>query len=91
MRIIKHGDPEIIKNYAVPYTCTRCGCECEAVAGDITISSAESDSLKRIEYMLTHEGTEPDEIFVINCPDCGMKLSKTTAEVDAIEESRKEL
>lgn len=34
MKVIKHGDPKITKQYIVLYKCDRCGCEFEAVAGD---------------------------------------------------------
>jgi len=91
MNILKHGDPKIYNQYTVPYTCTRCNCEFEAVAGDMTIEPAEPDPVKQLEFLLFNPDKKPEKLFIVNCPDCGMKLSKTTAEVDAVGESRKEL
>jgi len=88
MKIIKHGNPEIYKQYTVPYTCTRCGCEFEAAAGDMRIKPAEPDPVKQLEFLLINPDKKPEELFIVNCPDCGMRLSKTTTEVDAIGESR---
>lgn len=86
MKIIKLGNPEITRQYSVPYTCDRCGCEFEAVAGDIKIVPAEMDPVKQIMNILDDVKTE--KLFKVNCPGCGKILSKTTAEVDACGKER---
>lgn len=81
MKIIKHGNSKITKQYIVLYKCDRCGCEFEAVAGDIKIVPAETDPVKQLMNILDDAKTE--NLFKVNCPDCGKILSKTTTEVDA--------
>lgn len=88
MKILKHGKPEIYNQYTVPYACNRCGCEFEAVAGDMKIEPAEPDPVKQLACMLTNPDKQLEELFVVHCPDCGMRLSKTTTEVDQIGKER---
>lgn len=39
MKILKHGNPDIIKNWTTTFTCTRCECEFAANMSDLTHDS----------------------------------------------------
>lgn len=86
MKIIKHGNPDIIKNYTTTFTCDRCGCEFTANTGDLTEALADNVNAVNLFVNLLGNTDNSDKmsdplVYKTRCPDCGRKLSKTKAEL----------
>ena len=88
MKIIKHGNPDIIKNWTTTFTCTRCACEFAANLSDLTKDLA--DNVNAVDLFVNLSGNTDNSdkmsdplIYKTHCPDCGQELSKTKAELVA--------
>lgn len=90
MKIIKHGDPNIVKNWTTTFTCTRCECEFAANLSDLTTDLADGVDAVTAFAKLLGDIDNPDKlselyVYKTHCPDCGQELSKTKAEIVAEE------
>lgn len=88
MKILKHGNPDIIKNWTTTFTCTRCGCEFTANTGDLTEALADGVDAVNLFVNLLGNTDNSDKmsdplVYKTRCPDCGQALSKTKAELIA--------
>lgn len=86
MKIIKHGNPDIIKNWTTTFTCTRCECEFAANLSDLTKDLADGVNavdmfVKLFDSMGNTDKTSDHYIYKTHCPDCGQEMSKTKAEL----------
>lgn len=92
MKILKHGNPDIIKNWITIFTCTRCECEFAANLGDLTEDIATKGTVVDLFVQLIDKPTETDMndviVYKTHCPECGQELSKTKAEIIAEEQKR---
>lgn len=88
MKIIKHGNSDIIKNWITVFTCTRCECEFAANLGDLTEDVATEGTVVDLFVQLMDipkTGINVNDVIVYktHCPECGQELSKTKAEIIA--------
>lgn len=86
MNIIKHGNPDIIKDCTTTFICNRCGCEFTANPSDLTKVLADNVNavdmfVKLFDNMDNTNKTSDPYIYKTHCPDCGRELSKTKAEL----------
>ena len=86
MKILKHGNPDIIKNWTTAFTCTRCECEFTANLGDLTADSSVQGVDLFIKLLDNPNDLTDVFIYKTHCPDCGQELSKTKAEIEAEEQ-----
>jgi hypothetical protein len=80
MKIIKHGNLDIVKNWTTTFTCTRCECEFAANLSDLTHDLADGADAVTVFAKLLSDIEHPEKT---HCPDCGQELSKTKAEIIA--------
>ena len=90
MKILKHGNPDIIKNCTITFTCTRCECEFAANLSDLTHDLANGADAVTVFAKLLSDIEHPEKVvdfyvYKTHCPDCGQELSKTKAEIVAEE------
>lgn len=88
MKILKPGNPDIIKNWTTTFTCTRCACEFAANLNDLTKDLADGvDAVTTFTKLLSDiehpEKVDDLYIYKTHCPECGQELSKTKAEIIA--------
>lgn len=88
MKILKHGNPDIIKNWITTFICTRCECEFAANLSDLTHDLADGvDAVTAFAKLLSDiehpEKVDALYIYKTHCPECGQELSKTKAELIA--------
>lgn len=88
MKIIKHGNPDIIKSWTTTFTCTRCECEFAANLSDLTQELADGvDALAEFAKLLGNLDNSDKLsdlcVYKTHCPECGQELSKTKAEIIA--------
>ena len=88
MKIIKHGNSDIIKSWTTTFICTRCECEFAANISDLTHDLADGTDPVTVFAKLLSDIQHPekvDEFYVYktHCPECGQELSKTKAEIVA--------
>lgn len=88
MKILKHGNPDIIKDYTTLFTCNRCGCEFTANSSDLTEALADGVDAVTAFAKLLGDVEHPEKVtelyvYKTHCPDCGQELSKTKAEIVA--------
>ena len=91
MKIIKHGNPDIVKNWTTTFTCTRCECEFAANLNDLTHDLADGVDAATALVKLFSDIEHPEKVddlycYKTHCPDCGQELSKTKAEIEAEEQ-----
>lgn len=91
MKIIKHGNQDIVKNWVTTFTCTRCECEFAANLSDLTQDLADGvDALAEFAKLLGNldnsDKLSDRYVYKTHCPDCGQELSKTKAEIIAEEQ-----
>ena len=90
MKIIKNGNPDIVKNWVTTFTCTRCECEFAANISDLTHDLADGADAVTVFAKLLSDIEHPEKVddfyvYKTHCPDCGQELSKTKAEIVAEE------
>ena len=90
MKIIKNGNPDIVKNWVTTFTCTRCECEFAANISDLTHELADGADAVTVFAKLLSDIEHPEKVddfyvYKTHCPDCGQELSKTKAEIVAEE------
>lgn len=88
MKILKHGNPDIIKSWTTTFTCTRCECEFAANLSDLTHDLADGADAVTVFAKLLSDIEHPEKVddfyvYKTHCPDCGQELSKTKAEIVA--------
>lgn len=88
MKILKHGNPDIIKSWTTTFTCTRCECEFAANLCDLTHDLADGvDAVTAFAKLLSdiEHPEKVDDLYVYktHCPECGQDLFKTKAEIIA--------
>lgn len=88
MKILKHGNLDIVKSWTTTFTCTRCECEFAANISDLTHDLADGADAVTVFAKLLGNIEHPekvDEFYVYktHCPECGQELSKTKAEIVA--------
>lgn len=82
MKILKHGNPDIIKNWTTTFTCTRCECEFEVNFSDLTADSSVQGVDLFIRLLDNPNDLTDVLIYKTYCPECGQELSKTKDEVN---------
>lgn len=82
MKILKDGDPEIIKQHSKQLTCTRCGCE--FVATEKELEPTYSEDALVSAFIAALDPTKASKIVLqATCPECGQ-------DVPAIKEEKTE-
>lgn len=82
MKILKHGNPDIIKNWTTTFACTRCKCEFEVNSSDLTADSSVQGVDLFIKLLDNPNDLTDVLIYKTHCPECGQELSKTKDEVN---------
>ena len=72
MKILKHGNTDIVNEYTTTFTCSRCGCEFLALESELTAATESGDPLDLFVKLLTNPNLKETKLYdTINCPECG--------------------